>query len=135
MSVRENPGWCRASLILVVLLASASELPGQARRDTVLARASLMPRGAHSVRPVEVFRSRAAASQIRQRRNDEELRRWSRYAGWGGGIGAAAGAVYFHTTTRSEARGLATLGGAALGFGAGVVGGTAVFVGRSIVKR
>jgi outer membrane protein assembly factor BamB len=60
---------------------------------------------------------------------------WSRYAGWGGTIGAALGAGYGLAFERGRWRTLETLADATIGFACGLVAGTAVYVVKLSLDR
>jgi hypothetical protein len=53
-----------------------------------------------------------------------------RYAGWGGAIGAGVGLVYGLAFERGSLKRLEVVADTFLGFGIGLVGGTAVYVAR-----
>ena len=59
----------------------------------------------------------------------------SRYAGWGGTIGAAVGLAYGLAFERDSWWGLAVMGNTLLGFGAGLAAGTAVYVAKLALGR
>jgi hypothetical protein len=59
----------------------------------------------------------------------------SRYAGWGGAIGACLGLTYAHVLRRGTPGALVAAGDAVVGFTIGLVAGTAVYVVKLALGR
>ena len=87
--------------------------------------------------------SPAAATRLAREPERRDLRmprvdlfEWSRYAGWGGTIGAGIGLAYGLAFERGgPAKGVEVIGDTFLGFGLGLVAGTVVYVTKLALGR
>ena len=106
-------------LLALICFSSASAAQAVRRPQTKLRQVELAPRWAASAPPPAY---------------NWDMHDMSRYAGWGGAIGAVGGFAWGevrasrHNAGPVNARPIAIIGDALLGFCAGMVGGTAVYV-------